>query len=255
MKKTNLQQMREEIADLLTTLRLSGFNVELKKQYDIAPIEAKCFEERLLEILREMVNARHTRRLDNLIKRSGMKRNEANARLEDIIYTAARGFNQPLMDQLITCDWMLRENPASVIISGATGVGKTWLAGAFAHEACARGMSVMFVKTSRLFNDLQAARANGTLEKKLQQIAKVKLLVLDDMIMAPMTETNCSDLLDIINDRYRINPTIITSQFPVTSWHELMIKSAAVDGILDRLLHSSYLIEIKGGSMRESVNQ
>lgn len=254
MKKSNLQQTREDIDSLLKILRLSNFSLELRKQYDIASVEAQCFEARLLQILREVVNDRHTRRLQNLIKRSGMKANEANARLEEIIYTEARGLNRPLMEQLITCDWMLRENPASLIISGATGVGKTWLAGAFAHEACSRGMSVMFVKTSRLFNDLQAARANGTLERKLQQIAKVKLLVLDDMIMAPMTETNCSDLLDIINDRYRINPTIITSQFPVSSWHELMIKSAAVDGILDRLLHSSYLVEIKGGSMRESVN-
>ena len=249
-----LQRQRAEIATLLLGLRLSQLNIELEKQYGDTALEALSFEQRLLIALQEVAKDRKTRRLQNLIKRSGMKVIEAAARLDDIIYTPARGLNRPLMEQLITCDWMTRENPASLIISGATGVGKTWLAGAFAHEACSLGMSVMFIKTSRLLNELQTARANGTLEKKFQQIAKVKLLVLDDMIMAPMTETNCSDLLDIINDRYRINPTIITSQFPVTSWHELMIKSAAVDGLLDRLLHSSYLIEIKGGSMRETVS-
>jgi len=154
---------------------------------------------------------------------------------------------------LAGCRWI--EQAHNIIITGPTGVGKTYLACALAHMACRRGFPSFYLRCPRLFQQLLIARADGSYAKFMNKLAKAKVLVLDDLGLVPLTDAERRDLLEVLEDRYGGSSTIVTSQLPIDLWHDTIGDPTLADAILDRLVHNSYTIQLKGGSMRKHAHK
>lgn len=190
----------------------------------------------------EQLNKRFLR----LIKAAKFK---VNAVPEDINYKVNRGLNRGVVASLLTCDWITQSQ--NLIITGLTGNGKTWLGCGFGHQACRKDLRVLYTKLSRLLEDIEVARGDGSLPKLRMQLAKVRLLILDDWGLVPLTAKSRHDLMDLVDDRAGSGSLLITSQLPVDKWHDWVGEPTLADAILDRLAHSAHRIELSGESMRK----
>lgn len=170
--------------------------------------------------------------------------------LEDIDYKHPRGLNKQTLLELSSSDWMARHH--TVLLTGPTGVGKSYIACALGNFAARQGQTVLYLRAPRLFEMLLAAKADGSHLKMLTRLAKIQLIILDDLFLTPLDASQRNDLLEIIEDRYQNNPTVITSQCPIKDWHAIIGEPTVADGILDRLLHHAYKIELKGESIRKT---
>ncbi len=169
--------------------------------------------------------------------------------MEDIDYRAPRGLDKALMATLASCRWV--DEHLNVLITGPTGVGKSYLACALAHKACREGHSALYQRLPRLLQDLSLARGDGRYGALLTSLAKVDVLVLDDWGLAKLTEEHRRDLLELLDDRHGLRSTLVTSQLPVEHWHERLGDPTLADAILDRLVHNAYKLTLKGDSMRK----
>jgi DNA replication protein DnaC len=169
--------------------------------------------------------------------------------MEDIDYRAPRGLDKSVMLSLGTCEWILRHR--NIIITGPTGVGKTYLACALAHKACRDGLGAFYIRSPKLYYTLSIARADGSYARTLSRLAKVPVLILDDLGLAALNDPERRDLLEVIEDRHGCASTIITSQLPVEHWHEVIGDPTIADALLDRLVHNAHRINLKGQSMRK----
>lgn len=230
----------------LTSLRLSGMAAALQEQWEIDGIKDMSFEERLgLLVDREAV-VRETRRLQTRLRKAKLRQ---NACIEDINFRHPRGLDKSLIARLADCQWIRKHQ--NLIITGPTGVGKSYLACAFAQKGCREGYSAVYLRISRLFEDLSLARGDGRYIKILQTFAKTDLLVLDDYGLSKLNQEQRHDFLEIVEDRHDLKSTLVTSQLPVEHWHEQIGDPTLADAILDRLIHNAHIINLKGGSMRK----
>jgi len=188
---------------------------------------------------------RQDRRLTNRLKGARLRE---PACLEDVNYRHPRGLDRSVMQRLTTCQWV--KNHEAVLITGATGLGKTWLACALAHQACREGYTALYVRVPRLLHSLTLARADGSYVRELARMARTDLLILDDWGLAPMGEQERHDMLEVIEDRNGLKATIVTSQVPVANWHDTIGDPTIADAILDRLVNRAHRIELKGPSLR-----
>jgi DNA replication protein DnaC len=172
-----------------------------------------------------------------------------NACVEDIDYRAPRGVQKSVILQLAACDWI--NHAHNVIITGPTGVGKTYLACALANSACRMGFPAFYIRIPTLFQDLAVSRADGSYPTIMKKLTKSKVLVLDDLGLAPMSSQERRDLLEVIEDRHGLASTIVAAQLPIELWHENIRDPTIADAILDRLVHNAYKIDLKGESMRK----
>lgn len=234
------------IIDKLRTLRLNAMARTLEEQMQMPDIDALSFEERLGLLVDMEATDRENRRLKTRLKNARLRQ---NASVEDIDFRHPRGLDRSLMLKLSSCDWVKENN--NLLITGPTGTGKTFLACALAQKACREGYTVQYVRMPRIFQELHIAKGDGRYAKILKTFAKANLLLFDDWGLSQMTDENRHDLLEILEDRHSINSTLVTSQFPVDKWHDLIGDPTLADAILDRLIHSAYKIELKGGSMRK----
>ena len=230
----------------LESLRLTGMLTALQEQMGMDDINNLNFEERLgLLVDREAVY-RESRRLKTRLRKAKLRHDAA---VEDIDFRHPRGLDKSLVMRLADCNWL--KNHENLIITGPTGVGKSYLACAFAQKACRTGYSAVYLRTSRLFENLGLAKGDGRYIKLLTGFAKTDLLVLDDFGLAKLNREHQHDLLEILEDRHGLKSTLVTSQLPVEHWHEQIGDPTMADAILDRLVHSAHKIQLKGGSMRK----
>jgi DNA replication protein DnaC len=230
----------------LQALKLTGMLKALDEQNSHPEMQALSFEERLGLLVDREILDRDNRRLKTRLRAARLRQ---TATLEDVDYRHPRGLDRGWLAALGTCRWV-REH-LNILLCGPTGVGKTWLACALAHQACREGYRTLYHRLPRLLQDLTLARADGRYGKLLRELAKTDVLVLDDWGLAKLTDEHRRDLLEILDDRHGRGSTLITSQFPVDRWHELIGDPTLADAILDRLVHSAYRLNLTGDSMRK----
>jgi DNA replication protein DnaC len=176
-----------------------------------------------------------------------------NAAVEDVDYRTARGLDRALFQKLVQGSWIREQQ--NLIIVGPSGVGKSWLACALGHRACRDNHSVLYQRIPRLFSDLALARGDGRYARLMRALGGVKLLILDDWGLEPLTAEQRHDLLEIVEDRYGRGATLITSQIPVDRWHDLIGDPTLADAILDRVVHNAHRIQLRGESLRRKKAQ
>ncbi len=230
----------------LRALRLEGMIEALEEQRRSADIAELDFEQRLALLVERQWLWKSNRALAARLQQAQLK---MPACLEDIDYRHPRGLKRAQIDQLRVNDWIGQHR--ACLITGPTGCGKTYLACALGNQACRDGHRTLYYHAPKLFRDLQIAQADGTLGKRLKQWSRITLLVIDDLGLAAAGAKPYRELLEIIDDRQGKGSVVITSQFPVAQWHELVGDATVADALMDRLVHQAYRLELKGESMRK----
>ena len=234
------------LAERLRALGLAAM-ADTFLQMQLDPAAAELSREDWLGLLLEReVTARDNKRLSRRLSQARLRQ---NALVEDTDFRAPRGLDRALFHQLAGCDWI--RHSQHLVISGPTGVGKSWLACALGHKACREGFSVLYRRAPRLFAELAVARGEGRLPRMLAMLERTRLLIIDDWGPEPLAAEQRRDLLEIVDDRYEKGSLLITSQVPVKRWHELMGDPTIGDAILDRVVHRAHRIELKGPSLRK----
>jgi DNA replication protein DnaC len=238
MMNTTLAQLR--------TLKLDGLATGLEDQLVQPGMAAMSFEERMALLVDREVHCRNDRKLLRLLKNAHLK--YAQAAIEDIDARSGRGIDRREVMSLALGDWVSAGH--SVLITGPTGAGKSWLACALAQHACRRGYSALYQRVPRLQEELRIRHGSGAFGKWLLQLAKTDVLVLDDWGMGAIDSTTRSDLLEVIDDRATNKATIITSQLPVDHWHAWIGDATIADAILDRVMQRHHRFTLTGDSFR-----
>ena len=231
----------------MQAMKLSGMVEALEEQRKTAEVGAWSFEDRLALLVERQWLWKENRALATRLKYARLRQ---PACLEDIDYRHHRGLQRSVMEHLAGGDWI--QYSQNCLITGPTGVGKSYLACALAQKACRDGYRALYFYAPKLFRELTAGQADGSLPTLLKKIAKARLLVIDDWGLEKATPAQYRDFLEILDDRQSVASTLITSQFPPTRWHELIGDATVADAILDRLIHGSHRIELKGESMRKN---
>jgi DNA replication protein DnaC len=209
--------------------------------------EGLHFEERLGLLVDRELTERDNRRMQRVLKTAKLR---LPAVIEDVDFHRHRGLNKTQLLSLADARWVERGH--TVVIVGPTGVGKTYLGCALAHSAIRRGHTALYLRAPRIFDEITIARADGRLARLMGAWARAGVLLIDDFLLRPTTPEQTADLLEVIEDRTRLRSTIITSQLPVSHWHEALGDATIADAILDRLLENAHRIELSGESMRKS---
>jgi DNA replication protein DnaC len=239
--------LNEHTLDQLRGLRLDGMVRAIEEQAVSTAAAELSFDERLTLLVQREVDWRDDKRVTRLLKAARLK--VSAACIEDINWRASRSLDRALVATLAGGDWL--RHARNLLITGATGCGKTWLACALAHQAARSGFSVLYVRAVRLFDELQVAHGDGSFARRLTQLAKLDLLVIDDFAISAIGPAERNDLLELLDDRVGTHSTLITSQLPVKAWHTYLNDPTLADAILDRIVHSSHRIDLKGKSLRD----
>jgi len=239
--------MTQETIRKMNALKLHGMAHAFTSQIETPSAAHLSFEERVGLLIDHEMSFRDDRRLRRLLASAKLRE---PACMEDIDYQARRGLERSTMASLGLCNWI--KAGVNLAITGKTGVGKTWIACALGNQACRHGMTVKFERIPMLLEDLVVARADHSYRKRLNAIAKVDLLILDDLGITPLSTEGRSDLLEVAEARSGVKSTIVTSQLPVKKWHDYLAggNPTIADAIMDRLLGKGQRIELTGESLR-----
>lgn len=208
-----------------------------------------CFNDRIAVMIENEFSYRDNKRLGRLLRGARFK---MSAQLENIDYSHPRGLQKSHIASLQTGQWLTKKR--NVIITGPTGSGKTFLCCALGHYACHKGYSVKYFRASRLLESLTIAHADGSYLKLITQLSKTDLLIVDDWGLDQLHQGHKNDLLEVMEDRHNLKSTIFSSQLPITKWHTYLNDATLADAILDRLVHNSHKLKLKGESMRKKLS-
>ena len=239
--------LMEHTLQTLKALRLPGMAAAFEEQQTSAAAANLAFDERFTMLVDREQTWRENRRVARLLREAKLK--SAQACLEDVRYGSGRKLDRALIAQFANCQWISAHQ--NLVITGATGCGKTWLACALGNAACRQGRSVAYVRAPRLFEELRIAHGDGSFGKRLAGLAKTDLLILDDWGLAPLNQAERNDLLELLDDRVGTRSTLITSQLPVEHWHAYLNDPTLADAILDRVLHAAHKLPLAGESLRK----
>jgi DNA replication protein DnaC len=233
--------------DKLQALSLGGMARAFEEQLESPAYQELTFEERLGLLVDREATDRENRRLERRLKAAKLR---SDASVEDLDLRAPRGLDRATVLSLAESHWVTAHR--NVLVTGPTGVGKTFLACALAQAAIRRGHTALYLRLPRLLDELVLARADGRLPRLMAAWARVEVLVLDDLGLQPVPPARAADLLEVIEDRAGLRSTIVTSQLPMGHWHEALGEPTVADAILDRLVHGAYRLELSGASMRRA---
>jgi DNA replication protein DnaC len=205
------------------------------------------FDERFAMIVDAEYNARDNRKLARLLKDAELR--IPSACLEDVDTAMGRGLDRAMVRQFASCTWAGEH--LNVLVTGPTGVGKSYFASALGQAACRHRLRVLYRRMPRLFDELALARADGSYARLLGRLAKADVLIIDDLGLGSSTEAQRHDLLELMEDRYGKTATVVTSQLPIAKWHEWIGDPTLADAVLDRLVHNAYKVELRGNSKRK----
>lgn len=240
----------EQTLATLNALKLFGMARGFEERLN-SPVQADLSHAEFVGLLaQDEKTYRDNQRLKRLLKNARLRQPAA---LEDIDYRHPRGLNKQLMLELSDTGWL--DAHRNVLITGPTGIGKSYLACALGNFAARTGYTVLYLRAPRLFETLSQARGDGTHLKTLTRFAKVQLLIIDDFLLTQPTDWERRDLLEIVEDRYQTGATVITSQCPIGEWHQNIDDPTLADAICDRLFHNAYRIELRGDSLRHNRNK
>lgn len=228
-------------------MRLSGMLRAFRASFDAGMQDSFTADEMVAHLIDAEWEDRYNRRFERLLKNARFR---YQASMEQIDYKASRNIEKNKMLRFSNCDWIKKGE--SIIISGATGVGKSFLACALGHQACIQKFKVSYYNCLKLFSVLKYAKADGSYHKEMKKIQKQDLIILDDFGLKPLDADSRLILLEILEDRHGEKSTIITSQIPINKWFEIIGEPTIADAICDRLVHNSHKINIKGDSMRKN---
>ena len=232
----------------LRKLRFEGMLQALQEQQESSQAQALSFEERLGLLIDREIVARDNRQLQTRLRQAALRQ---KACIQDIDYSLPRHLDTSLMQSLYSCNWI--KEHLNLILTGPTGVGKSFIACALGHQACVQGYKVRYLRLSSILQQLTLAQGDGTYFKKMQQLSKTDLLILDDWGLSVLSTQERRNLLEIFEDRHNRTSTIITSQIPQSEWHAIIGDPTLADAILDRVVHNAYQIQLKGGSIRKKM--
>ena len=204
-----------------------------------------CFEERFGLIVDYQMTDQENRRMQNRLKNAKLR---LSASIEDLDFRQGRGVDRSQIMALAGNQWVKSHH--NILVTGPTGAGKSYLACALAQKACRDGHSVLYQRVPKLLQEIAVSRLDGRYNKLIAPINKCEVLILDDLLISPVSRDEQRELLEIVEERYDRKATVITSQLPVRAWHDAMQDPTLADAILDRLVHNAYKLELKGESMR-----
>lgn len=242
----------EQTIETLRQLKCPGMAEALEEQLRTVKANGLSFDERLALLVDAEYAWRQNKRLSRYLQEAKLRHSQAC--VEDIDYSPKRNLDKSVILQLASCRWV-KENQ-SVIITGKTGVGKSYIACALANQACRKGYRAVYRRAPRLFEETTLAHASGTFIKLLSRFSKMDVMIIDDFALSPMSDADRRDLLEILEDRDGLKSTIVTSQLSPDIWHDFIAEPTTADAICDRLLHSAHRIVLKGPSKRpETANK
>lgn len=229
-------------------IKLLGMVDALKKQEGTPELNSLSFEDRFGLLVDAEFTSRKNEELAKRLKQAGLRQ---SACFEDIDLHNNRGLDRTTVTQLSLCKWV--SEGTNILLDGPTGIGKSYMATALAHKACRNGFTAKYFRVPRFFQELTVHRLKNRYSSLLNRLAKIDVLVLDDFGLAPMTDEQSRDLLEVVDDRVGKRPLIIASQLPVENWYEAIPRATIADAILDRIIHSSHKLKMRGKSCRGSV--
>jgi DNA replication protein DnaC len=238
--------IREQTIEKLNAMKLFGMRDAFAEQLELPTYASLSFEERFGMLVDREWTDRENRKLARRMKAARLK---LRASLEEVDYSRPRGLDESLIRSLSSCEWV--RNHASVLVTGKTGTGKTFIACALADRAIRSGYTALYYRAPRLFSEVLIAKADGSYMKLLSKLSRADLLAIDDFGLSSLEEAEGRELLEVVEDRSGSGSTIVTSQLPVSSWHEVIGEPTIADAVLDRIVHGSYRIDLKGPSMRK----
>ena len=242
--------LTEPTKERLLAMRLVAMAAAWLEQQKDPKISALSFDERFGLVVEAEHMARENRRLTRLLKDAQLRLPEAC--VEDVEVSSTRGLEKSQLSQLTSCSWVIEH--INITVSGSTGVGKSYVGCALGQLACRRGFRVLYRRMPRLFEELSLAKADGSYARTLAKIARFDVLIIDDLGIGSLKEAQRHDLLEVLEDRYGRRSSIVTSQLPVAKWHEWIGDPTVADAIMDRLIHNSHKIALKGPSRRKEKN-
>ena len=240
----------QQLIQQLNQLKLAGVRDALLQQTEQPQLyNEQSFTERLALLLSQELDQRHNRKIERLTRQARFR---LRAELANLDYQANRNIKKSQIRALSEGEWLrLHQN---MLITGATGCGKTYLACALGYHYCQQGKVVYYFRLKELLEKLFLAQADASYRKLINKLSSADLLIIDDWGLEPLTASQRSDLLELIDARYELKSTLIASQLPIKNWYEMIGESTHADAILDRLIHGSIKIELQGESMRKKMN-
>jgi DNA replication protein DnaC len=244
------EMLRQQTLQKLRGMKLLGMAEAFSRQLEQPALHDLSFEERLGLLVDEETTYRENRRLQRLLREAKLR---DNACVEDIDYRHPRGLERSRLAALVSCDWVRAAH--NLCITGPTGSGKTWIGCALGQQACRQGLRVRYVRVPRLLEDLKKAHGDGSFRQRLVQLSRIDLLILDDWGIKQMGQSERHDMMEVIEERHGLKSTLVTSQLPIENWHDYLGEPTLADAVLDRLLHNTHKLLLKGESMRRMKNR
>ena len=238
MNETTLEKMRK--------MKFFGMFRAFKTSFESGKHEDYTVDEMIASLVESEWEDRQNRTLERQLKNARFR---YKAAIEELHYHTSRNIDRNQIMRFAECSFI--DKHENILISGSTGIGKSYIASAIGHQACSLGYKVMYHSTSKLFGKLKMAKADGSYIKEVAKIERQNLLILDDFGIQPFDTQSRAALLEIIEDRHGKNSTIITSQVPVSKWHDVIGEKTVADAILDRIIHQAHRLELKGESLRK----